>query len=149
MRAGDFPNGYIRGSACLNMAMITILHALNFTVMRPLPLQRAGGAQFQSQGLEALLNLLRQFLVIFDCPFAEAHLPFHLPIKYHFLRRKTRGAVFPETRRQLRKNDECEGKFGGGPFPKVPHKRPVERIEKRPGQLTMVYRHVLAADAID
>jgi hypothetical protein len=59
------------------MAMVTILHALDFAVMRPLPLHRAGAAQFQSQGLEALLNTLRQFPVISDCSFAEAHLPFH------------------------------------------------------------------------
>jgi hypothetical protein len=57
--------------------MITILHALDFAVMRPLPLHRAGSPQFQSQGLEALLNLLGQFMAIFDCSFAEAHLPFH------------------------------------------------------------------------
>jgi hypothetical protein len=59
------------------MAMITILNALDFAVMRPMPLHRAGGAQFQSQGLEAVLDMPRQFLVIFDCPFAEAHLPIH------------------------------------------------------------------------
>lgn len=61
--------------------------------MRPLPLHRAGNPQLQSQGLEAVLNLPRQFLVIFDRPFAEAHLPIHYHNKYHFLIRKARGAV--------------------------------------------------------
>jgi hypothetical protein len=75
------------------MAMITVLHALDFAVMRPLPLHRAGAAQFQSQGLEALLNTPGQFLVIFDCSIAEAHLPFHFFNKYHFLRLKARGPI--------------------------------------------------------
>jgi hypothetical protein len=70
------------------MAMVTVLHALDFAVMRPLTLYRACGAQFQSQGLEALLNLLRQFWVIFDCPFAEVHLPSHYYKRYHLLIRK-------------------------------------------------------------
>jgi hypothetical protein len=90
-----------------------------------------------------------QFPVFFNCSFAKAHLPFYCPNMYHFLRRKQEAQFFQETIRQLRKTRDCEGKFGGGPLPKVPHKRPVERIEKWPGQLTMVYRYVLAADATD
>jgi hypothetical protein len=60
------------------MAMIAILHALDFSIVRPMPLHGSGGAELQSQGLEALLDLPRQVLVIFDCSFAEAHLPNHI-----------------------------------------------------------------------
>jgi hypothetical protein len=59
------------------MTMMTVLHALDFAVMRPALLHRAGGPKFQSQGLEALQNLRRQFLAIFDCSLIKAYLPFH------------------------------------------------------------------------
>jgi hypothetical protein len=82
--AGDFPYRHVRGAALFKMAMITIILPLNFAIMGPLGLDRSEGAQFQRQGLEALMYIYRQLWVILHCPSVEAHFPNHTATKCIF-----------------------------------------------------------------
>jgi len=59
------------------MAVVAVIRALDFAVVRPMALHRADGAQFQGQGLEALLNTRGQTLQLFHHPAVQAHLPSH------------------------------------------------------------------------
>jgi hypothetical protein len=59
------------------MAMVAMLRALDFAVMRPMALHRAGGAQLQGQGLEALLYTHGQSCQLFHHPPVQEHLPSH------------------------------------------------------------------------
>jgi hypothetical protein len=82
--ASDFAYRHVCGAAFFKMAMITIILPPDFAIMGPMWLHRAKGAQFQRQGLEALLYIDRQLRVILHCPFIKAHFPPHMQLNVSF-----------------------------------------------------------------
>jgi hypothetical protein len=63
--ASDFPYRHVSGAALFKMAIITIILALDFAIMRPMVLHRSKGAQFQRQGLESAPEYLKAAWVVF------------------------------------------------------------------------------------